>query len=356
MNLLNTIIEISEAKEATGLNLISAKEIISENGSSYHELEEQTESKSHDIARQEAIKYFCSIGYKVYPYGIGVSGIYTLADFLAINNKRTVFVEVLSDSNIKIETLTKKSKLQDFAELCFVFFSGTKKSDEQKLIRLKQEVQSWADVLYCRLNGWSGNFIQGRYIHKATVAYNTTRKQGIVVKAVFERSGRKLVVALKFVTHLYQNPNNTVLHYPVMPRSYRYETIFLEVFQLIAKISKRKINYKSHKNDVTIRSIRQKSGLQMLGTDARIAIRMKSEYRGEEKIDEPYEWTYRPSTRDLPVDDFYGVYILEKTGPQGLHDLINALNVYGLTIKCDEQELVDAFIFLKKQPVSEGKE
>lgn len=346
------IIEISEAKKITGLNLVSAKEVFSENGSSYHELEEQTESKSHDIAREEAIKYFRSIGYKVYPYGVGIAGIYTLADFLATNNGRTIFVEVLSDSNIKSETFARKAQLQDFGELCFVFFSGTKISNENRLVGLKQEVRLWADVLYCRLNGWSGNFIQDS--HRVTVAYDTTREKGIVLKAIFERAGRKLIVALKFQTHLYQNPTNTVISYPVLPRSYCYETIFLDIFKRIERISRRKIKYKSNKSDVIIRSIRQKSGLKMLGEDSRIAMRMKSEYRGEMKIDEPYSWTYHPSSRDLPVDDFYGVYILEKTGPQGLQDLINSIKEYGLVFQSDKQELADAFTFLKKQPVSGG--
>ena len=39
------------------------------------------------------VEFFCSIGYKVYPHGVGVLGEYTLADFLAIREGRTVFVE-----------------------------------------------------------------------------------------------------------------------------------------------------------------------------------------------------------------------------------------------------------------------
>jgi len=347
------IINISEARHATGLDLVSAKEIVAENGSTYHELEEQTESKSHDVARKEAINYFCSIGYKVYPYGVGVSGDYTLADFLAIRESRIIFVEVLSDSNIKSETLARKSKLKKHGELCFVFFSGTKVSDEKNLLILKHDVQSWADVLYCRLNGWSGNFIQGS--ERASVSYDTTYQHGIIVDMSFTKTGRKLSVELKFITHLYENPFNTPISYPVLPRSYCYEKIYLDLFQSIERLSNRKIKYKSHKKDVHIRSIRQKSGLKMLGIDGRTAICLKSEYRGQEEIDEPYAWTYHPSSRDLPVNDFYGVFILEKTGPQGLRDIIKAINEFGLTIRCSEQDKADAFVFLEKQQVSEGK-
>ncbi len=346
------IIDICKARTVTGLSLVSALEVVTENGDTYHELEEQTESKSHNIAREEAIKYFSSIGYEIYPYGIGVEGEYTLADFLAVNSHRTVFVEVLSDSNIKPETLSRKAKLQSYGELCFVFFSGTKVSDERRLLGLKREVESWADVLYCRLNGWSGNFIQGT--KRATVAYKTTYQQGIVVDATFNKVGRKLAIELKFSTNLYKNPCNTLISYPVLPLSYCYEEIYLDIFRRVENISKRKIKYKSHKKDVTIRSIRQKSGLKMLGTDGRVAMCLKSEYRGSQKIDDPY--TYYPSSRDLPVNDFYGIFVLEKTGAKGLHDIIKAFSECGLTLHCDEQDKVDAFIFLGKQSVSRGRE
>lgn len=346
-------INIREAREATSLNLVSSKDIVSPNGKTYHELEEQTESKSHDIAREEAIKYFFSIGYKIYPYGIGVYGEYTLADFMAIQGDRIVFVEVLSDSNIKSETLDRKSKLQNYGELCFVFFSGTKVSDDRKLSRLKQKIHSWADVLFCSLNTWSGRFIQEST--RATVAYNTTRKQGIVVDVSFRKIGKKLAVDIKFITHLYKNPINTTISYPVLPISYCYEQIYLDIFKRIEAISKREIKYKSHKKDVVIRTIRQKSGLKMYGTDDRVAIVLKSEYRGAKVIDEPYAWKYHPSSRDVPVEDFYGVYILEKTGPQGLDDIIKAINAYGLTIRCNEQDKEDAFIFLEKQAISNGR-
>jgi len=349
----NPIIDIDEARGSSGLDLISAKDVISENGHTYHDLEEQTESNSHKVAREEAIKYFQSLGYLVYPYGIGIFGEYTLADFLAIKNDRVVFVEVLSDSNIKPETLERKAKLKKYGELCFVFFYGTKLSNEPRLIKLKHEVHLWADVLYCKLNGWSGNFIQRSEI--VTVAYDTTRYKGIVVEITFEKIGRKLAVLVKFITHLYKNPEYTPISYVVLSRSYCYENIYLSVFKKIAVISNRNIKYKSQDKDVIIRSIRQKSGLKMLGEDGRIAMYMKSEYRGLEKIDEPYGWTYHPSSRDLPVSDFYGIFVLEKTGSQGLHDIVSAINKCGLTINCNEHDKAEALTFLEKQNVSKGK-
>lgn len=98
------IMTITEAKTQTGLDLVSAREVNSDLGQTYHNMEEESESKSHASARMEGIKYFCSIGYQVFPEGVGVKGTYTLADFLAVRANRTVFVEVLSDTNHRRNT------------------------------------------------------------------------------------------------------------------------------------------------------------------------------------------------------------------------------------------------------------
>lgn len=347
------VIDLDEAKRLTGLSLASAKDIVSETGLTYHELEEQSESKSHDTARQEAIRFFCSIGYRVYPSGIGVLGEYTLADFLAVRDNRVVFVEVLSDSNIKPETLDRKAKLQSYGELCFVFYCGNKIADETGLKALKYEVHSWADVLYCQIHAWSGNHI--RSANKASVSYDTTRDKGIVVEATFERTGRKLQVCFRFQTHLYTKPTETPISYPVLPRSYCYEEIFLDIFKEIARKTGRSIKLASRKKDAEIKAMRRKSGLKMLGADERIAITLKSEYRGSEEIEESYSSKRFPSTRDLPVNDFYCIATLEKTGMLGLEALFDAVKEYGLTIDYETNEFEKCLHFLSKQDISLGK-
>lgn len=336
----NPILSLVQARKRTGLDLVPARETNSYNGQSYHEMEEESQSKSHLSAKEEGIDFFCSVGYQVFPEGVGVCGTYTLADFLAIRGNRIVFVEVLSDTNIKAETLQRKSQLQQHGELCFVLFSGTKKSNEPNLISAKHAIESWADVLYCRLNGYSGNRIEQNY--KATVAYDTTRQNGIKVSLAFERSGRKLAVSAKFLTHLYQNsielPHASPA-YRVEPLSYCYEEIFLEVFQKLASRTGGKIKSTSrHEHDTSIRAMRRKSGLKMIGVDGRVTWCLKSDYRGEPIEDEDL-WTYHPSTRDLLPDKIFGVFVLKETGPDGLRNLITTLEEYGLTLQYSRAEL-----------------
>ncbi len=340
------IMTITEAKTQTGLDLVPAREVNSDLGQTYHNMEEESESKSHASARMEGIKYFCSIGYQVFPEGVGVKGTYTLADFLAVRANRTVFVEVLSDTNIIEETLQRKSQLQKYGELCFIFFSGTRRSDEDRLLNAKRKVESWADVLYCRLDGYTSNHIQHTY--NATVAFDTTREQGIRVALSFEKAGRKLTVSVKFLTHLYRNPLNTLISYWVLPTSYCYEEIFLALFEQFSHSTQLPIKRQSHKKDVIIRSMRRKSGLQLLGADGRVTARMRSEYRGDH-VEKPGQWTYHPSSTDLPPDEFYGVFTLEKTGPEGLHLLMQIIKEYGITVEYDSNSLESALAFLKKQ-------
>ena len=78
--------------------------------------------------------------------------------------------------------------------------------------------------------------------------------------------------------------------------------------------------------------------------------RMRSEYRGD-PIERPYAWTHYPPSMDLPPDDFYGVFILEKTGPDGLTVLLRVFQDFGLTVKCDSESLTDSLVFLQKQAV-----
>src|SRR5258708_7685426 len=174
---LRRFVTIAKARKLTNLDLVSARDISSSDGQSYHKMEQESESRSHESVKREGMDYFCSIGYQVFPEGIGIKNTYTLADFLALRANRAVFVEVLSDANIKDDTLRKKSRLQKQGELCFILFSGTRRSDEPQLLAAKHRIESWADVLYCNLDGYRGDRI--RYAYNSTVAYDTTREQCI---------------------------------------------------------------------------------------------------------------------------------------------------------------------------------
>jgi hypothetical protein len=351
------VLSLAEARRITGRDLVSAREIASEEGKSYHQMEEDSESRSHQSARDEGIDFFCSVGYQVFPQGVGVRGTYTLADFLAIRGNRAVFVEVLSDTNVRAETLQRKAQLQQHGELCFVLFSGTKRADESNLVAAKHSIECWADVLYCRLDGYCGNRIEQTY--KATVAYDTTRQNGIKVALAFERSGRKLAVSAKFLTHLLQNstaiPRASPAYF-VGHLSHCYEQVYLEIFQELQSRIGSEIRFTSrHRNVTAIRAMRRKAGLQMIGSDGRVTARLKSEYRGP-PVEEDYMWNYHPASRDLPPDDCFGVFVLERTGPSGLRNLMRGMGEYGLTLQYSAEGLEQSLQLLAKQPRAETVE
>lgn len=327
----SAVLSLERARALTGLELVAAREILSYEGQSYHEMEEGSESKSHYAARQEGIDFFCSIGYRIFPEGVGIKGVFTFADFIAIRGNRLVFVEVLSDTNVKTETLKKKAQLQQYGELCFILFSGNKWSNEANLWEMKRRIESWADVLYCRLNSYTGNRIE--QTSKATVVYDTTRQEGIKVALAFARSGRKLAVSVNFLTHLYQDSTALPRAYPAYPvgnLSYRYEQIFLEIFEELQSRIKGRIPFTSrHRTDAAIRSMRRKSGLRLIGSDGRVMARLKSEYRGV-TIEEDYSWSYHPSSRGLPADDCFFVFLLDRLVPDGIRALILAMEEHGM--------------------------
>ena len=226
-----SVIGIAAARQITGLALVSARDIQSIDGRSYQEMEEQSESKSHQAAKKHGVWYFLSIGYQVFPDGVGVQGTNTLADFIAVRESRTVFVEVLSDTNVNDVTLKKKAQLQKFGEFCFILFAGTKRSAEESLRAAKLATESWADVLYFRLDGYGGSFIDSTY--RATIAYQTTRVQGIRTVLSLEQRGRAASVSIRFLTHLYECAFNTPMYNPVPVRKH-YEEIFLKIFTKVA--------------------------------------------------------------------------------------------------------------------------
>jgi hypothetical protein len=51
------------------------------------------------------------------------------------------------------------------------------------------------------------------------------------------------------------------------------------------------------------------------------------------------QWTYHPSSRNLRPDDIFGVFVLEKTEPDGLRNLMTTMEDYGLALQYSPAEL-----------------
>ena len=324
------ILTLGQAKELTHLDLVSGREIGPDDEHSYQEMEVRSESNSHCSARDEAIDFLCSIGYRIFPEGIGVRGTYTLADALAVRGDRVVFLEVLSDTNVIAETLQRKAQLQQHGELCFILFSGTQKSNEPSLMAAKRLIGSWADVLYCRLNGYTGNRIEES--NCVSVTYDTTHKNGIRLATSFPRVGRKAAISVKLATALYGNSTampRVSPAYPTGSLSYCQERIFLTIFEEFGRQMGGSIRRTSrHPIDTKIRAMRRSSGLKMTTSDGRILARLKSEYCGP-PVEEDYMWTYHPPSRDLPSDKIFATFVLESCGPDGINLLVKSMELCG---------------------------
>lgn len=342
-------IELDEARKMTDLPLVSAAETLNHQGLSYQALEEKAESTAHADARLEAQKYFISRGFVIYPQGIGIEGVYTLADFLAIRGERVIFVEVLTDSALSEETLRRKLSLQEHAELCFIFLYGNKIADSSQYKKFKERVENLADVLYCRINGWSGNFI--RDDNRMSVAFDTTRARGIIVELQLSAIGKNVELSTRFVTHLYVNPMNTLISYSVSSPSYQYELIWLSVFRNIESITKRQISCRSKKTDSAIRSIRSKAGLIMRGANEKIALRLRSRYLGNTDTAEQGMWNHHPASRDLAPEDFYGVFVAEATGPEVIVNLTRAFEIEGIKLVLASPPSREVMAILTKQKI-----
>jgi hypothetical protein len=343
-------VSLAQARELTHLDLVAARDVVNAlDGRSYQQMEEESESKSHQSVRDQGIDFFCSVGFHVFPEGIGVHGTLTFADFLAIRGNRAVFVEVLTDTNVKAETWQRKAQLQKHGELCFILFLHTKRSDEPSLIAAKRSIESWADVLYCRLDR-HGNRICRPY--KTTVAYDTTRKNGIRVTVTFEQSGRKLAVSARFLTHLYQNSELPCAApaYLVEPLPACYARIFLEVFQIFATHVDGKIMFTSrHRlSGTAFRAMGRKSGLKMTDSTGRVVACLKFECRGWSTEDCDM-WPGSLSSSGPPPGEILGTFVLDRTGPEGLLNLLASMEQFGLSLSYCSEEFEQGLHLLAKQ-------
>jgi len=300
---------IEEARTATGLNLVAARDVLSPQHVSYHALEERTEGAAHRAARKDAIGFFISRGYQVFPEGVGIDGVFTLADFLAVRKeeKRIVFVEILSDAGVTTETIARKRALQAHGELCFVIFVGKRKFNKDAVEKLKTEIEHYADVLLYYLDGYTGNFIGND--SRATVAYQTTREKGIRVEASAIEKRNKTIVAVRYLTRLYQNPTGVVISDTVPKDEEFFEEQYLSAFETLCR--KRDAAVKETRTDPHItnfRAMRRKSGLKALTRDGELFAILKSERRDSAPFMPAEECDGTVAASDGTATNLYGVY------------------------------------------------
>ncbi|PQA89222.1 hypothetical protein [Hyphococcus luteus] len=259
----NLRISLEQARKATGLDLVSTRDVISPQGLSYHQLETKSEGVAHCKAREDAIKWFTSRGYLVYPEGVGVAGVYTFADFLAVRaeNGRTVFVEILSDAGVKPETIIRKRALQIHGELCFVLFVGKKQFNRKAAEQLKAEIGKHSDVLLYFLDSYTGNWMAGD--SRATVAFDTSYDEGIKVEVRVTQKKSKLFVAIRYLTRQYQNPDSVPISDTVASDRDFLEAQFLNAFEHLCRGAGARIREtRSRAFETNFRAMRRKSGLK----------------------------------------------------------------------------------------------
>lgn len=142
---------IDEARALTGLDLVPADSVVErESRLSYAELEEVTESNTHARLRELAIMVFNDYGYRVFPAGVGVRGVFAFADFLAVRDQRCIFVEVLTDRKATDPCLRQKQQLAARGELAFVFI-GNLEGRQPSALEVQDRAAKAHDVL---LGSW----------------------------------------------------------------------------------------------------------------------------------------------------------------------------------------------------------
>jgi hypothetical protein len=162
---MSTFLTIEYLRERTGIKLVSSLiPTFRDGGQTYATLEQETESKTHREMRAYAIMQFHQLGYRIYPSGIGVEGIFTLADFLAFRDGRVVFVECLTDAKATPQDIERKLQLKQFGEVCFVVVSGHGclwENDNRKIPKVFQTLAQEADVLTYFYGHWQNGFQKG---------------------------------------------------------------------------------------------------------------------------------------------------------------------------------------------------
>lgn len=302
-------ISLEEARAITGLRLSSARDAVSGAGVSYHELEIRTEGAAHKTARADAIRWFVSRGYHVFPEGVGVDGVFTFADFLAIQveTRRVVFVEILSDAGITPQTLARKRALQLHGGLCFIVFSGKKAFNRDAAETLKREIEAFADVLVYNLDAYAGNYITND--SRATVSFDTTRDLGIRIEVAIEDEKKATFVSVRFLTRLYQNPEGVPCE--VVPEDDGFfEEQFHRAFQILCRQFGARVKETRARAYITnFNAMRRKAGLKAFDGDGQLFAVLRSERRDTQQ------------TTESPATNLYGCYEF----PNRSTDIVDAL-------------------------------
>ena len=162
---MSKFLTIEYLRKKTGIKLVSsAIPTFADSGQTYAALEQETESKTHREMRMHTITHFERLGYQIYPGGIGVEGVFTLADFLAFRDGRVVFVECLTDAKARTLDIERKMQLKPFGEVCFVVVGGHGcpwENDSRKMPGVFQTLAREADVLTYHYGHWQNRFEKG---------------------------------------------------------------------------------------------------------------------------------------------------------------------------------------------------
>jgi hypothetical protein len=127
--------------------------------------------------------------------------------------------------------------------------------------------------------------------------------------------------------------------------------MLLEIFQEFGRRAGGTIRTTSrHPLDTAIRAMRRSSGLKMIAPDEHAMACLRSEYCGT-PMEEDYMWTYHPPSRDLPPDSVFGSFVLARTGPNGLDNLIESIEACGFVPEYEAEEFGQSLRHLAKQPV-----
>jgi hypothetical protein len=162
---MSKFLTIEYLRKKTGIKLVSsAIPTFADASQTYAALEQETESKTHREMRAHTIAHFEHLGYQIYPKGIGVEGVFTLADFLAFRDGRMVFVECLTDAKATTQDIERKMRLKQFGEVCFVVVSGHGcpwENDSRKMPAIFQTLAREVDVLTYHYGHWQNKFEKG---------------------------------------------------------------------------------------------------------------------------------------------------------------------------------------------------
>jgi hypothetical protein len=205
---MTTKLTLGTLRKTTGIPLISAEVEKPGAGKSYKALEKECESKTHREMREYGADYFQRLGYRIFPEAVGIEGVFTFADFLAVRPGRVVFVECLTDKNLKKEVLARKQGLQRFGELCFVVVGGHGckwAPDEHRIPRVANQLSHSTDVLQFFYGNWQNKW--EKRIEKLTpfptICFNVPAGGRPSVSAMFDFRKTTSDTSLQFVATPY---------------------------------------------------------------------------------------------------------------------------------------------------------